>query len=265
VSVDTDKETRRSIRAEYESNRTYPTDRICSRLNERSQDYADRLLAEKVRMVRRHRRQGVLVDLCCATGEHLFAIAEPGEQAIGVDFSSLYVAEARRRRNALFGELECEFVCGDARELPFPSNSVTTLYSFSSLYAIPNVRDVVVEIARVLRPGGFCVLDFGNSISLNRIAVRFGYPELPPIFPLALSEILAACRLNGLEIVEHRSFQLLPLWASKPRWLMPLLHPMWARLLSRRVGSRMLDEWVSSVPLLRRLAFRHLLACTKVA
>jgi hypothetical protein len=53
------------------------------------------------------------------------------------------------------------------------------------------------------------------------------------------------------------------MWGDRPWWLKPLLHPVWTRLLAIRIKGRMLDEWISSLPLLRRFAFRHVLLCEK--
>lgn len=87
---------------------------------------------------------------------------------------------------------------------------------------------------------------------------------MPLTFYTPVFEIQRLCYLNGLKIVEHRAFQLLPLWAGKPRWLWPLLHPVWKRLMSKRLAGRMLDEWISGKPLFRRFAFRQLLVCEKI-
>src|SRR3546814_11221425 len=95
----------------------------------------------------------------------------------------------------------------------------------------------MAETGRVLRPVVRCVLDLVNSRSLNAICVR-AYTELPPTFHVTVTEMERLCRENGLRIIEHRRFQLLPLWAGKPRWMWPLLHPAWKNLMSRRTGSR---------------------------
>ncbi len=251
----------RTIRETYEAESIYKTGTICHRLRADSREYHDRLLAAKFELVRRHCVDGLLVDLCCATGAHLFALADLSGECLGLDFSRPFVASAAVRAVALdLGHVR--FAVADATSLPLSENSIATLYSFSALYAIPRVERVIEEIARVLRPGGRCVLDLGNSRSINAICVK-AYTELPPTFHLTVAEMEAMCRRYGLEIIERRSFQLLPLWADKPRWLWPLLHPGWKRLMSIRLGGRMIDEWISGAPLLNRFAFRQVLVCEK--
>ena len=68
---------------------------------------------------------------------------------------------------------------------------------------------------------------------------------------------------NGLSVIEHRAFQILPLWADRPGWLWPLLHPKWKKLMAHRVRGRMIDEWISNLPGLKSLAFRHIIVAEK--
>ena len=250
-----------SIRNRYEAGEIYKAETICIKPIAKSPEYVDRLLDEKLFTVRRHIQSGSLVDLCCATGEHLFSLAETSDCCIGIDFSRPFINEAKIRAEKL-GLNGVSFQVGDAKDIPLDSGSVATLYSFSALYVIPDVGKVFKEIARVLRNHGRCVLDLGNSPSINSYCVK-SYTELPPSSPISVKEMYRLCELYGLEVIEHRAFQILPLWAGKPRWLWPLLHPWWKTIMAKRVGGRMLDEWVSSSRFLRPFAFRHILVCCK--
>lgn len=251
-----------NLRRAYERGEIYKVDTICNRLEAASQSYADRLLADKLETVRRHVRKGLLVDLCCATGAHVLSLADAADECLGIDFSRPFIEKAKDdvvRR----GVRNVRFEVGDAKELPLASESVATLYSLSSLYQISDVGRVFSEIGRVLRPGGRCILDLGGAYSLNAICLKY-YVELPPVFLLTIDEIKRYSEAAGLTIIEHRRFQLLPLWADRPKWLYPLLHPAWKRVMALRIGKRMLDEWLSSLPILRNFAFRHLIVCEKL-
>jgi ubiquinone/menaquinone biosynthesis C-methylase UbiE len=257
-----ERDNERTIRDAYERGDLYHPSRICRTVHHHGGDYADQLLAERIALARHYYRDGRLVDLCCATGAHLVEVARGRDaNAIGVDLSERYLAAARELAAAqqLGG---VRFVQADARALPLAEQSVGCLFCFSALYAIPNAGAVVREIGRVLKRGGYAVLDFGNRRSLNVFCLTY-YPEWPPIQPLTLREIRQSIQAAGLEVVEHRRFQLLPLWAGKPSWLRPLLHPGWKSLMKRRLLGKMLDEWVSSLPLLRAFAFRHVVVCRK--
>jgi ubiquinone/menaquinone biosynthesis C-methylase UbiE len=253
-----------TIRDAYERSDLYNTARICQKIRVDSGSYIDRLLADKFSMVVEHDRGGLLVDLCCAAGGHLLEAApDRGAPMLGIDFSHRYVVEAGKLA-AEQGVTNVTFVQADARQLPLAAATAQQLYCFSSLYAIPRVHEVVSEVGRILAPGGTAILDFGNRRSLNAFVLRY-YPEWPRIHPITLGEIRRAVDQAGLDVVRHRSFQLLPMWADRPSWLWPLLHPFWNRVLGRRVFGRMIDEWISSMPLLRAFAFRHLIVCRKPA
>lgn len=245
------------VRRIYEAGNIYATNTICRKAQAGAAEYADELLADKLETVRRNLRPGLVVDLCCATGDHLFDICGETRDGIGLDFSVPYIARAASVVQER-GALNVRFAVADATQLPLKTGSAGTLYSLSSLYQVPHIEKVFAEVGRVLIPGGIAILDLGNSQSLNAVCVR-AYPELPPMTAIPVVAMRELCRRNHLIVREHRTFQILPLWAGRPKWLWPLLHPIWKTIMKRRIRGRMLDEWVSSFWLFRRFAFRHLL------
>jgi ubiquinone/menaquinone biosynthesis C-methylase UbiE len=245
----------------FESESVYASGTICLERNLHSGDFIDLLLRRKFELVSKYYRGGLLVDLCCATGEHLLHLAPEIKQGIGIDFSVPYLRHAAKAIDDL-GASQIRLVGGSARRLPIASNSVDMLYCFSSLYVIARVEEVINEITRVLAPGGTCVLDLGASWSLNTICCR-AYPEIAPSFHIPLYRMRRMLRDSGLDVIEHRAFQILPYWAEKPSWLRPLLHPFWKKQFQTVVAGKMLDEWISNLPLLKHLAFRHLFVARK--
>jgi hypothetical protein len=51
--------------------------------------------------------------------------------------------------------------------------------------------------------------------------------------------------------------------ADAPKWLKPLLWSGWTRLLAKQINGKMLDEWISNLPVLKLFAFRHIFVCEK--
>lgn len=131
------------------------------------------------------------LDLCCGTGDVAFALAQNGAEVIGGDFSQamLDVADGRLREHPTArGQATVTFKRLDALELPFHSNRFDLV---TIAYGLRNLSDFhrgIVEIARVLRPGGrLLILDFGKPDNAVWQAcyfqyLRFGVPVLGRIF-----------------------------------------------------------------------------------
>jgi ubiquinone/menaquinone biosynthesis C-methylase UbiE len=74
----------------------------------------------------------------------------------GIDFSPAMLAQARDRALKLGSDVDLQE--GDALALAFPDNSFDTVVCTFSLCAVPDDRQAVAEMHRVLRPGGLLLL-----------------------------------------------------------------------------------------------------------
>ncbi len=110
-----------------------------------------------------------VLDLACGTGDITFALGErlPSGEANGLDITKgmLEIAECKRReRNA--GNVI--FHHADIMSMPFADDSFDCVTCGYALRNVPDVEQALIEIRRVLKPGGrFCSLDFahpGNRI-----------------------------------------------------------------------------------------------------
>jgi demethylmenaquinone methyltransferase/2-methoxy-6-polyprenyl-1,4-benzoquinol methylase len=104
-----------------------------------------------------------VLDLCCGTGDLSFLAEARSEaaQVVGLDFTlpMLGVARARKRRlSARSG-----FAQGDALRIPFREGTFDVITIGYGLRNIADPAAALVEIRRVLAPGGrVVVLDFGK-------------------------------------------------------------------------------------------------------
>lgn len=251
----------RDTREKY-SGASYSADSICRGVAGNPTEYFDILLNYRLSLVREHAGNAVVLDLCCATGEHLMEMAPVVKRGVGLDFSAPFVERARKTKEAR-GIVNVEFVEGNARHLPFEDRSFDLVYCFSSLYHIPKVDEVIAEIARVLRPSGVCILEMGNRWSLNTLVCNAS-PELATPCHHSVPEMRRMIRNAGLVIRRQRAFQILPYWGTRPRWLGLFLRGFWKRMLQSRACGRMLDEWISNLPGLRSLAFRQFFVCQQI-
>lgn len=108
---------------------------------------------------------GAVLDLACGAGRHLRELLSAGLHGIGLDLSMTLLSRARELSP------RAQLVRGDMRQLPFGEGSFSGLTSFftSFGYFASRAEDeqVVVEMRRVLVPGGSFMLDFLNSTSVR--------------------------------------------------------------------------------------------------
>lgn len=126
------------------------------------------------------RRDGRVLDLCCGTGDLAFALAKrarrlggpAGGRLFGADFSLPMLELAVKKNSAANGSVV--FFAADALALPFKDGSfdlVTAAFGFRNL---ANYVNGLLEIHRILRPGGqlgileFCEPRSGALASLFR-------------------------------------------------------------------------------------------------
>lgn len=123
----------------------------------------DRLWRKRtVRAVRKilERPAARVLDLCCGTGDLLFALQQHSAAPVfGCDFCHPMLVLAQRK--AAQRGTSAKVFEGDALLLPLPDASfdlVTTAFGFRNL---ADYRGGLVEMARVLRPGGMAaILEF---------------------------------------------------------------------------------------------------------
>jgi demethylmenaquinone methyltransferase/2-methoxy-6-polyprenyl-1,4-benzoquinol methylase len=105
-----------------------------------------------------------VLDLACGTGDITFALGErlPTGEAIGLDITQAMIDLAERKRVER-GARNVSFQCADIMSMPFPDSSFDCITCGYALRNVPDVEGALVEIRRVLKPGGrFYSLDFGH-------------------------------------------------------------------------------------------------------
>lgn len=101
----------------------------------------------------------VCLDLGSGTGtmtRRLAGFAGPEGRVLGVEPNGMLRAVAAERAAAVGSAVE--FVPGLATEIPLPDASVDLVWCERVLQHVPDPQAAVVEIARVLRPGGRALL-----------------------------------------------------------------------------------------------------------
>ena len=106
----------------------------------------------------------VLVDIGCGWGRWCISAARAGFKPIGLDVHIDALAAAGRVSRQL--AVPADFICSDAEHLPFQPRTVDWVFSYSVLQHLDKAKVLCIfaEIARVLKPGGVCLIQLPNVL-----------------------------------------------------------------------------------------------------
>lgn len=121
----------------------------------------------------------LLLDIGCSWGRWSISAARKGYRVVGIDPSLCAVMAAKRTSGQL--GLDIEFVCGDARSLPFRSEVFDVVYSYSVLqhFNKDDAREAIGQGERVLKDGGRCLIQMAHVIGVRSLyhQARRGFRE----------------------------------------------------------------------------------------
>ena len=117
------------------------------------------------------------LDLACGTGDIAFALSARSAAVVGLDITHRMVELAQAKQTA--GQTECRFLVGDMMALPFPDAHFDLVTAGYGLRNVPMLHGALLEIHRVLRPGGCLLsLDFDRPANGLVRTVYLGYLAL---------------------------------------------------------------------------------------
>ena len=128
--------------------------------------------------------QGAILDLCCGPGRHSLELSRRGFSVVGVDRTSAFVAEARKRANV--ERLKVEFVKQDMRRFCRPHAFDAALNMFTAFGYFRNPKEnqrVLVNVHRSLKPGGKLLMELlGKEVLARTFQEREWHEEQGVIF-----------------------------------------------------------------------------------
>jgi trans-aconitate methyltransferase len=149
-----------------------------------------------------------ILDLGCGTGHLTSQIAATGAKVVGVDRSPDMIQQAREKFPALHFELM------DARDIVFP-RPFDAVFSNATLHWIREPERVVGGIAKILRPGGRFVAEFGGKGNVGELLaavtrtwakLRLPGPAPNPWYYPSVAEYSGVLELHGLEVTYANLF-----------------------------------------------------------
>ena len=136
------------------------------------------------------------LDLCCGTCDWTIDLAKASQtgKITGLDFSEQMLAVGKRKVQAAGLNKQVELVQGNAMELPFADNSFDFVTIGFGLRNVPDYKQVVSEMLRVVKPGGRIVcLDMSKpQVQPFKSIYYFYFEKIVPLLGKAFAKQFAA-------------------------------------------------------------------------
>lgn len=212
--------------------------------------------------------RGPLLEVMCGAGEISRRFTDTVGPSVALDLNVFQVERAAQELAAV-GDRRVRFVCGTVRRLPFRDASVPLIMIQGGLHHVRRIlREALLELARVLAPGGMLIAsEPANDHWLIRAIRKWQYAsssqqgedEYEDGFTRA--EIESSLLEVGLHLRNYRLFGFVayPLMGNSD--LLPLFAGCRCAWLGRALLS--LDMALERVPIVRRLAFANIFSAAK--
>lgn len=164
-----------------------------------------------------------ILEVGAGSGRDGIRLAGLGAEVVSLDYS---IPSLQMIRSQLEGESSVSLCCGDAFSLPFADGTFDLVFHQGLLEHFRNPDDLIEENRRVLKPGGFLLVD---------VPQRYHYYTAVKHLLIGLGIWFAGWEteysVDELErlLVKH-SFSIV---SSYGEWLNP---PIWYRMLRRAAG-----------------------------
>lgn len=115
----------------------------------------------------------LLLDVGSNWGRWSVSAARKGWRVVGIDPSLGAILAAKRAFSGM--GLDINFVCGDARFLPFKTDIFRCVFSYSVIqhFSEADAALCIAELGRVLRPGGFSKIQMAHKGGLRATYMRY--------------------------------------------------------------------------------------------
>ncbi|MDX1358109.1 MAG: class I SAM-dependent methyltransferase [Clostridia bacterium] len=110
-----------------------------------------RLITEEISC----RKNSTILDIGCGGGGLIkFLSMKTSGKVTGIDYSANMVNAAIKKNAKGIKKGQISIIRASVSELPFDKNSFDTITAFETIHFWPSIPDDLIEIKRVLKPGG---------------------------------------------------------------------------------------------------------------
>jgi len=136
-----------------------------------------------------------MLELGCGTGHWSAFFIEEGFKLTGIDISKAMLRLAKQK------DINADFYIANAQKLPFNSDSFQIVSSITMLEFVEDRDKVLLEIYRILKPGGWVILG-----CLNANSILAGRKEQDETFKyahfLTPEEITEGLKIFGIPVLD---------------------------------------------------------------
>lgn len=191
-----------------------------SRLGRITEAVEERLLFELIGSV----ADQTFLDVGCGDAEFASKLARRGALVVGLDADAAMLTAARRRAAA--DSVRLRLVRGSAEMLPFKEASFDGAVAVATLCFVNDAERAVLEMARVLKPGGRLAIGELGRWSLwaayRRIRGWMGHPTWRAAKFRTAGALRKLAETAGLEVVEIRGAVHYPPCTAAAQLLAPI-------------------------------------------
>jgi ubiquinone/menaquinone biosynthesis C-methylase UbiE len=134
-------------------------------------DFNDRIM-DRIMGLLKPPPGSLVLDAGCGIGDHSARIGRHALQCVGVDISDAILEDARARISRQGLDENVSFRLEKLEQLTFPDDHFDFVHCRGVLMHIPDWERALVELCRVLKPGGKLVLIEANLSSIEARLVR---------------------------------------------------------------------------------------------
>ena len=145
------------------------------------------------------RGRGLVADLGCGPGHIARYLHEQGVTMVGIDLSPEMIRVAQRLHPGL------DFRVGDMRQLDLPDEALAGMIAFYSIvhFDPSELGAIMLEIRRVLRPGGLALISFHIGDQVVHVDDLFGATVSLDFRLHEPHTVVESLRSANLAVIEH--------------------------------------------------------------